>query len=125
MNEETLKALQDSIAHWKRMLGFESHSDFSYKKENPYAEDCPLCKRFATYTECKRDDDEDCPVSMNAGEYFCRNTPWMKASDAFEEVQESPKEHFDFRVKVWRTEARKEIEFLESLLPTNQTKDNE
>ena len=53
MNPETLEALEESIAHWKRLASGNREPD-----ENVGWLDCSLCVKFMRFALC-----EDCPVN--------------------------------------------------------------
>lgn len=61
MKSETLQALTESIAHWKRMREFGD--DRITKGESPFSEDCALCKRFVCGRCCLLEDGELLPCS--------------------------------------------------------------
>ena len=114
MNKRTLKALKESIAHWKRMRNYTKKdiSKLDEEIEEPYCSDCPLCglfinKRDDMWSECV-----GCPVANRAGNTGCVGTPYGAAADAWDEWVDglSPR-------RTWQIFADKEIKFLESLLP--------
>lgn len=100
MNAQTLRALRASIAHWKRMAknGIKG-------KDEPYAEECALCALFLA-EGCFR-----CPVFKSTGEEECGHTPYFEARDNYEFGKYTGKDS-NFKIS-----ARKEVQFLESLLP--------
>ena len=103
MNKKTAKALEESIAHWKRM-----RDDIECKDE-PYAEACPLCSEFAGIARyaCP-----GCPVDAS-GDVKCKTGPWEDAADAWEDYDDGrDDEHWR---NIWIKESNKEIAFLESL----------
>lgn len=103
MKQETLQALKDSIAHWKKMR------DDRKCGEEPTAEYCALCRRFLNeHTPCIRSG-EKCPVFAATGRPGCGNTPLDSIWEAF----------YLGGVRRWRVAAQREIDFLESLLPTD------
>lgn len=117
MKPETLKALKKSIAHWKRMATDPKC------KESPYNHHCALCERFSDRISdlgsrtCSRKGigaTEDCPVKIRAGQPYCSNTPWLDASL----LHRARELHWN----QWQTAARKEIAFLESLLPVKTSR---
>ena len=100
MDAKTLTALKESIEHWRRM------EDGSQKRrESPSAEQCALCNIFnAPRTpQCI-----GCPVMEQTGLSLCNETPFIDAYEAFLKTGISP---------TFRAAAKKEREFLESLLP--------
>jgi hypothetical protein len=104
MTRKTLKALQASIEHWKRM-----RTDIDCG-EQPYDNDCPLCKLFIVDEShhCT-----DCPVYKKTGVNECQSTPWRDAEQAWMNFSIDDKA----TVAQWRRAAMKMIKFLESLLP--------
>lgn len=111
MNPLTLKALISSIAHWKRMIKQTT------PKEAPFAENCPLCRRF-TCPVCVLNG-EMCPVYQRTGRRDCKGSPWGDAADAF-----GSWERFQIKDnrKEWRDFAKAELAFLESLVPKTHKK---
>lgn len=110
MKPGTLKALKESIAHWKRMKE-------NWKiDERPNASYCALCARFDKYRDgilCEIDG-EGCPVMEKTGQPACFGTPYEAAKNAH------PRNKFEVTRLVilnWRRAAQAEIDFLESLLP--------
>jgi len=104
MTKKTLKALQASIEHWKRM---RTNANCG---EEPYGDDCPLCELFII--------DEDhhctgCPIYKKTGKDECQNTPWRDAERAWVNFADYDK----VTVAQWRRAAAKMIKFLEALLP--------
>lgn len=101
MNDPTLAALQDSIAHWERM-----RDDRAETPEQPIAPDCALCRLFYTSrpspTCCY-----GCPVYTTTSQQFCRGTPYAEAERAYDDPNEF----------AWKEAAQAEIDFLKSLLP--------
>lgn len=103
MTPEAAKALEESIAHWKRM------------REDPMLEEGParwernrLCQLFLVRSYCV-----GCPVRERTRKSVCIGTPWKKAEDAFASC-----ERYGFKghaMARWQEAATKEIEFLESL----------
>jgi hypothetical protein len=105
MNKKTAKALEKSIAHWRRMHDAESPEDLG--KESPYGDYCALCDLFSG-KDC-----EGCPVAIKTGKTECDGSPWANARDFFGQW----KSGWSTRAE-WRKAARKEITFLESLRET-------
>ena len=96
MNEVTRAALEESIAHWKR-LGTEE----AYLGESTGAVDCPLCALFIL----RNDKCNGCPVMKKTGVHECRNTPYLRARRAFLHGPSAE----------WRDAQDAMIQFLESL----------
>lgn len=88
MDNETLKALQDSIAKWKDIVNSDGIERGS----------CTLCKLFL------KKDCVGCPVMQSSGSPFCYNTPYYEHND-----------DADLETRI-RT-AQIELDFLMSLLP--------
>lgn len=108
MDAETLTALRGSIEKWKAIEA-GTGADFGY-------ENCPLCQHFTEKDEDGRLMCEKCPVGIAAKEMGCNNTP-------YEEWAELEIEHIDQAADEGKAKAlaRKEREFLESLLPISGT----
>lgn len=126
MNPYTKTALQESLAHWKRMRAF-TLEDFQYPIETPEGPYCALCQRFRL---CKHDG-ELCPVYDAVGQPGCYGTPWSAARNAFFSLAyhylvAAPITNLELADKliVWHAAADKEIAFLESLLPQTATTTN-
>jgi hypothetical protein len=111
MSDATLKALRESIAHWERM---QAKWDCG---EEPYGDDCALCRRFYEYDAPDGDTCTGCPVMVRTGEHGCEGSPWYAARVAWSNLKnygENPKGE---RLQHWQAMAQKQIEFLRSLLP--------
>lgn len=115
MNEITLKALKDSIAHWERMFLFTDKEEFKYERVG--GSFCALC---SIHRQC-----QNCPVKIRTKRSACRKTPYTNAHDAYSNVFWTP-EKSPMRTKFiwnkWRVCALREINFLKSLLPKRKTK---
>jgi hypothetical protein len=102
MDAETLEALRGSIAKWERVVA--DNIDGTYWK------DCPLCLTFWD-RGCV-----GCPVSERTGKFVCRGSPFAEydqaRSDAIDRESKDPE-----RDPAVMIAARKELEFLKSLLP--------
>lgn len=98
MNEQARAALEESIAHWERMV------EGSYSPgERPSSGDCALCRAF-------RDKDcNGCPVKMWTGELDCGDTPY-DSEDIWGLYEDQGLDSEEFKAA-----ARKELEFLKSL----------
>ena len=101
MDSNTLQALQESIIKWEKNYANPLQAKIGSK-------DCPLCQMFnapGEYYECK-----GCPINdvTNNG---CCNTPY---EEFYYEFTYSPTES---KLKIL---ARKELEFLKSLLPKEE-----
>jgi hypothetical protein len=103
MNKKTLTALQKSIEKWERVI----------RLENVYEEkgllDCALCDLFFFEPNYCR----GCPVEAVTGLRGCFGTPYVGFSTykAFLEIEKVP---WSSKAAIW---ARKELNFLKSLLP--------
>ncbi len=99
--EQIAAALEDSIAHWKRMreMPLEVRCD-SKTRERPNAISCPLCLLI--------NPDEDgcvgCPVYERTKRDWCFCTPYHVAQMSFKRPDH-----------LWHPAADAEIAFLESL----------
>lgn len=107
MKAATLKALRESIAHWRRMFnkGFLS-------EDSPEGNECALCKRFTGGSERCSLHGELCPVFKKSSYPGCRETPYYEAADAFSSGDE----------KLFKHHAEREFKFLKSLLPQRKAK---
>jgi hypothetical protein len=108
MDATTLKALRQSIAHWKRLATGKRKDD-----EGIYIEDCALCNKFFKNVDCASDC-LGCPVRNETGFSHCTGTPWKR-------VRESLYRDGILSGK-FRAEAREMLSFLQSLLPKNKKK---
>jgi hypothetical protein len=102
MDAETAKALEDSIAHWKRMREDPECG------EKPYGSDCALCAKFRP-ERC-----EGCPVD-DEGDGMCNGTPWDEASWAWHITTLDPGPIDPVSMVEWHEAADAEIAFLEGL----------
>ena len=105
MKAKTLKALNDSIAHWTRFA-----SGTSKPKEEPYTADCALCKVF--YRQSGNCD--GCPVMEKTGLRMCIGSPYIRAESAFSIHGKDSKQ--------FKTAAKAELAFLKGLLPKQKRK---
>ncbi len=117
MTPEAAKALEESIAHWERMVSGErqrSRAGFDIF-ETPFAGDCPLCALYlhkgggTSETSCC-----GCPVRKATGRDSCEETPWENAADAFRDSPVEPKTYLTWEFK---KAAQAELDFLISLRP--------
>lgn len=112
MNAETLTALKESIEHWKRIVtGNRLPGEWISTK------DCALCRLFDPVERgCG-----GCPVFQASGSPFCEDTPFTKCYKILHRVKN------DMDNPEFLAAAKKELEFLESLVPksTNETNNNE
>lgn len=103
MNTKTLKALKQSIAHWKRM-----EAGRRKRGEGIGIRHCALCKEFLG--PCF-----GCPVEQRTGESNCIGTPYVPAWNAA--YKNGSNSRPDFSSMQFHAAAKKERRFLESLLP--------
>lgn len=104
MDEITAKALEESIAHWKRMKRFKRVGQF--QAEDVGVADCALCRLFWD------DGCVKCPVMEKSGFLLCMGTPFRHASELSSLLENaSPPRNW----KPWRKAAQIEIDFLEGL----------
>lgn len=102
MDAKTLEALKASIAKWER------NAEVTYLYDaQVYGDTCPLC---ALFSKEESSDCHGCPVATKTGKPQCKGSPWVDAIDA----------KFDYGLKAFRAAARKEAEFLKSLLPAEE-----
>lgn len=109
MDELTLKALKDSIAHWKENCEAIDPDDVSTS-----AKDCALCEMFNPNVlefSCGR-----CPVALRTGLDTCSGSPYDAAYDANRLWDQGDIDADDARAAF-----RAEYEFLVSLLPEGET----
>ena len=110
MKSKTLKALKESIEHWKRIV-----SDTRLPDESIYGDDCPLC---ALHFERNVSNDDNqckgCPVKERTGQPHCHGSPWFDVC-ILEKYGEEDSPQF-------RVAARAELKFLRSLLPKREKK---
>lgn len=114
MKPETLAALLESIAHWKRMR------DNPHCGDQPSGKQCALCRRFINHGAllCSVDSGpteprELCPVAKRTERHMCMGTPYHHAAYMFSEYIK----YQAVSLKTWRAAAQEEINFLENLLP--------
>ena len=109
MTPEALTALQASIEHWKRLADSVPSEDAA---EQPYSGDCPLCQAFASepVEGCN-----NCPIRLKTGRHACMGTPYWRAEGAWVGYRRG-----NTALSDWQAAARAELEFLQSLLPTEQ-----
>ncbi len=108
MNKKTLAALKASIQHWRENEAAETPDGASVWGDN-----CALCSIFAENDDCA-----GCPVQKKTGSGQCWESPWYGAKTAFLLWNKNP-DNTGARA-AFRTAARAEREFLESLLPEGE-----
>lgn len=110
MTATALKALKASIEHWKRLATGKRKQD-----EDIGVSHCALCLEFIT-TYCR-----DCPVKKKTGLWYCEGTPYHEVNDVREhEVYDLGKHGLNS--KPFKRAAKKELKFLQSLLPKRRKK---
>lgn len=116
MIPEALTALQASIEHWKRLAESVPNETAG---ETPCSDDCDLCRQFNEPEPefwCERHNKcIGCPVSERTGSALCVDTPYVRAAIAWSDFTTE-----DATLSDWQAAARAELEFLQSLLPTEQ-----
>lgn len=100
MKPETLTALQESIEHWKRLSAGNTKSG-----ETTGPKHCALCNEFIN----KNDVCNGCPIMNVTGMDGCSGTPYRNA--------EAKMKMYGQRSPEFKTAAKEELAFLESLLP--------
>ena len=99
------KALEGSISHWARLV-----TGNRVPGEAPDSGWCDLCALFYNPT-CQCD---GCPVKEETGVSGCADTPYKEAAIEWEcSGPDSPE---------FRKAAKRELEFLKSLLPSTKEK---
>jgi hypothetical protein len=106
MNAKTLKALNGSIEHWRRIAAGEEGEQSTTN--------CPLCQAFNAEESCT-----DCPAEKRPGG-LCYDTPYGEWD--YHQVTKHREKYEDpegcmVRCSVCKELALKEVAFLESLLP--------
>lgn len=112
MDTETRKALEASIAKWRQNAEAKTPRDY---KTGPSV--CPLCNLFWDL------DCIGCPVKDHTGKPYCDDSPYNKAEKARDKWNLAMDELPDDEVAALADHARKaaaaEVEFLESLRPSD------
>ncbi len=111
MIETALRALNESIAHWERLVQMEP----SLMGEDPSSEFCALCKMFLNKRNIIQNSNcSGCPIEERTGFIYCRGTPHSAAAEAWEDYLDDPNGK---QLELWKTTAAAELAFLKSLLP--------
>ena len=101
--------LEESIEHWERLV-----SGNRLPNESIGTNDCALCKAYLHKSLTKNC--VGCPVSKITGKTYCENTPYDLVMKIKNEM--SVRSYSDFLdTKEFKEAAKKELEFLKSLLP--------
>lgn len=103
MNNTTLTALKNSITHWERIC-----DPVTTMEEEIGVRSCALCQLFW------RNNCNGCPVTIASGNILCQDTPYYEVQKAYKESGKGSPEYL--------AAAKKELEFLLSLLPTDDSK---
>ncbi|HLF66427.1 MAG TPA: hypothetical protein VI522_02300 [Gammaproteobacteria bacterium] len=101
----TAQALDESIAHWQRMLKL-TIEDIRNNKEYPSARNCALCSLYICNFNCN-----GCPVNHKTGLDGCKGTPYQEATDLYEAIYKGT----PHAIKTFHKAVQKEVQFLESL----------
>lgn len=126
MDDRALTALKESIKVWEEKLvrfdriGQEAEEDHSLDFLVS-ASACPLCRIYNTLDKrVNRIACRGCPVYNETGEQFCVGSPF----EAIDDILEYNNDGEDVSLDTWnelRDLILKEIAFLKSLLPNDQT----
>jgi hypothetical protein len=104
MDERTLAALDDSIAHHERCLAEDDPNEILL---GPHQ--CALCRLFY------RDECTGCPVRAQTGQDECEDSPYYEAHHAWSDWWLEPGSS-DLK-DAYRAKEQIEIDFLKSLRP--------
>jgi hypothetical protein len=104
MDARTREALEASIKHWQDNLAADSPADVSVQEG-----DCALCRAFIDLG-CR-----GCPVFRKTERKFCKGSPYVDACKALKEWKSG-----DFGRRVFTIAAQAELDFLRSLLPSEE-----
>ena len=116
MDAEVLEALKKSINAWRRKVD-AAHP----MRVDIGATNCPLCIHFGAQ-DYKEPNCRLCPVMDKTGRPGCEKTPWFLAIKTLMRWRgkvrnfASEVEHAAAK-EAWQEAARKEVDFLKSLLP--------
>lgn len=122
MSPKTYNALKKSIKHWRRLAEGKEE-----REETPLSHWCALCDIFLIRNKCV-----GCPVNDATEGHSCNHSPWERAvrtyiiwkqlgtppvplplSGAYAEAE-----------RMFRDAAKLELQFLEGLLPKENTSDS-
>ena len=110
MDDRTLTALKESIAHWERNVAAETISEASIGPD-----ECALCHLFNN-TDIPVDKDcIGCPVRDKTKRRYCERSPYLRANDSFRAWERSP--DCPRAQATWHQAAQRELDFLIGLLP--------
>lgn len=111
MNAETKKALEGSIKKWEKIL--------SGKGTDEGGDNCPLCVKFINHIFVWEDGCKGCPVKDRTRFRYCRGSPYAE----WQEHQNYQHQAVNMvRCDICKNLARKELEFLKSLMPKEKVK---
>jgi hypothetical protein len=115
MDARTLAALDASILHWEQNAAAEKPGDASCS-----ADDCALCDLVnlgvVAHTTCI-----GCPVFEKTGRKLCDGTPYAGASVAWKDWVWATSDEVSQRGEEFRAAAQREVEFLRSLRPAEES----
>ena len=110
MDDRTLTALKESIAHWERNVAADTLEDVRLGPGY-----CSLCGIFKRSFFCL-----GCPVSNETHLHNCLGTPYASVADAYilwRDAINCGDECGNSYRDAWRLAAQRELDFLRSLLP--------
>lgn len=115
MDEITLKALKSSIEHWTRLAtGTEG------REESINSTDCALCQIFNSGNE--EEVCVGCPVMDKTQTTNCMGSPWSAAAVAWSRMRKDKDTlAYPYSSALFMERARAELEFLQSLLPPEES----
>ncbi len=111
MDDKTIDLLKQSIQHWyKNVTG-------PMDEVSIYADNCPLCDEFGYEFGCAGR-----PVAERTGLIDCEGSAWQQAYISYRnwEMSKHNEKSELLAALAFREAARKELEFLESLLPVGE-----
>lgn len=125
MEPRTLEAHKKSCEHWRELAALtliQAKAIHDFESFGPYTGNCALCGLFNREDMIGPERCKGCPVSQSTGLRFCEGTNYDEAFSTWEHFVDSltldMSEHTQRnRLECFKIEARKELAFLESLLP--------
>lgn len=126
MDTRTRTALLGSIEKWKKIVDGTG--------EDQAGDNCPLCTEFGNFCGMDKygrnwEGCFGCPVAEHTGHWNCSGTPYQKEwrGAMEEELLRNPNYRFPYRATTdaLRAAARKELEFLQSLLTQGEGEEGE
>ena len=109
MNPQALNALRESISHWEAMRD-------DWRSSVPNSENCALCRVY-NHRENAIFDCLGCPITNATGYRYCVNTPYEAARKLRRHLHSDSTSE---QLAQWHKAATAEIEFLKSLVPTEE-----